>query len=1342
MAPPGPRLHLNPPKDPNAHLLHPKDHHADDMDIEATSAAIVPSAPAPQNLFSGFGGGSVSTANVFGNGNNSQVPQGQNLDFPSPLTLGFAPSTPSAPSQTSDEMELDPHEALTPSEAFTPFEDSNSFGASFPWEDNMAWTNDMIDFTKWIEEANMMHTGAIAAPEPAHNAFQSQGPSQNTSNMFANLGNPSSSGFSFGQQESSTNSQQNSFNFGQQATSAASQPQTTQTPPIDWSQVFPSASTQPQTDPTPAYAFSRSSAATKGLETSDSDAMMISPEKRPLGRSLFDRVEQPPVDASSSPVTTSTAAPPAFSLGHNTSLQAGLFQNNPPVQTVPTSNASSGQNDLFGRITAPPSFGQNASGEAAQSTDSLRASSPAKESRPIAEPEKHIEDRPTPNNPFGGIFLSKEQSSITAPSPFAPKPQANIASTSDMQSSGALFGSSTINQQNSTSPFTTLDQKSASPSTSNLFQLSNASQATGQQAGSNLFEVQAQATNKSAPLGHVKPSSGESPSKDTRGPLRQSSTAQNNGGQHAGVPSKSANPAADVKEHNKTSRRQRNQPLEPPPHWTAEEKEQYYIAYKLKQLDVGAEAKRKTLLAARDMHGLKHLKQYYRETVRSIKAGHHDPFRPVSPSSNANEVEQNENDSASPSNSQGSHGRANNASPKRKMDDRTGHQQGHRPNESSKRARVTESDQVSYPTLTTPEPSSNTSSMFKNILDKPAAAINGESNTGLSLSFSKSSESNSSVLPQSSSNIFANSSMKMQAGGATTEPAKPASSPFVFKATTSSSSNSTASSNSGFKMQNFGSTSGPTNFLAQFGQISAADSKKEMEKRKAEDMDSDEDEAEWERRDAEEQRAKKQKTEQEASKLKPKYVAGKGFVFETNESENGEPAAAEAASEAPPLTPPMSELDKQHESFAKQQVSAAKFGNPFAKFGKQDSGNEGSKNGDADDEGEGSDEEEQPSKKSTGGSLFDRISAPSSKANDDAHKDHPLNASSQGINMFGHLSGAAASVPRSNATNQAASPAKANPFGLLSSSATQNVFGTPPSARAPNAPVSGEKGDNTWKLESQIKFGFNPDAGNKKRDREDDNTEEGQGSPKRADNKDAPIFNFTSPSPSKTPLGSLFGAAKPNATMETPSKSIFDQTASTPASSAASNFGFGISPIKPAPALGSLFPPSNNASLGASRSNSPGATTGESATESNADGDDEGAEKHEQLNLTSGGPGEENEDVLYEVRAKASIWDDTKDNAETGKKGDWEIKGLGPFRIMKNRETGKARMLMRSDPAGRIIINSSISNQFKIDTPTKQLLRIPMLSPNQKIETWAVRVGKGVDTTDIKQILNENKNSN
>lgn len=73
-----------------------------------------------------------------------------------------------------------------------------------------------------------------------------------------------------------------------------------------------------------------------------------------------------------------------------------------------------------------------------------------------------------------------------------------------------------------------------------------------------------------------------------------------------------------------------------------------------------------------------------------------------------------------------------------------------------------------------------------------------------------------------------------------------------------------------------------------------------------------------------------------------------------------------------------------------------------------------------------------------------------------------------------------------------------------------------------------------------------------------------------------------------------------------------------------------------------------------------------------------------------GGAGEENEETIYEARAK--LW---KNEKRKVKEGDSEVEktefvehGISIVKLNRNKETGKVRMLGRSDANGRVQIVS------------------------------------------------------
>lgn len=252
-------------------------------------------------------------------------------------------------------------------------------------------------------------------------------------------------------------------------------------------------------------------------------------------------------------------------------------------------------------------------------------------------------------------------------------------------------------------------------------------------------------------------------------------------------------------------------------------------------------------------------------------------------------------------------------------------------------------------------------------------------------------------------------------------------------------------------------------------------------------------------------------------------------------------------------------------------------------------------------------------------------------------------------------------------------------------------------------------GDHTWKVNSPIKFG---------------NSSSTTGTPG---------LTLTAPSPTKPSLGGLFGSSPANLTAKTSSKppsSIFSFNGGKASTVDGFGFNFGGPPIAP---TGSLTAPLLVSSA-TSRATSPGITTGDnSAAESNAEGAEEGAEKHEQLSLADKGPGEEDEVVLFAVKAKAMTFDS---EATT-----WVTRGVGKLRVLQHRDTSKARILLKQDPSGKIILNAGLLSTMKYEHTQAKSVKLGVATDVGKLVTWIIRTGKDEDAVELARILEANKSN-
>ncbi|KAH0542128.1 hypothetical protein FGG08_003428 [Glutinoglossum americanum] len=533
----------------------------------------------------------------------------------------------------------------------------------------------------------------------------------------------------------------------------------------------------------------------------------------------------------------------------------------------------------------------------------------------------------------------------------------------------------------------------------------------------------------------------------------------------------------------------------------------------------------------------------------------------------------------------------------------------------------------------------------------------------------------------------------------------------------------------GLKPPNFGT---PINFMGQFGKIAEENARKEKEKRKAEDFDSeDEGEAEWERRDAEEQRIKKQKLAEQIQGKSAKFVPGKGFSFveEPIDSTSAEPTGVAGAK--PPTfdtvsTPNSSGLGKFVEGGARIGETEHEISNAKEEGQHTDSSvAKGAESGAETVNSESGDQTTSSSKGSDStvnkivnrGGLFDRISKDKNG--------NPMRV----LPTDGEMTTKSSTTSGINFGQP--------PFGQTwGTNSGSNIFGKSSTSvgEAASTPSNGTNmlrfkvtpdGDHTWKESSPIKFSTSK----------------------------APTFNFTETAPSvsttfegnneKSQLKNLFGgdvptdslppSPSPSLTLPKPAVGLFGSAPDSPAPSGSSGksadvgFTFG----GPPKSMASLLVPSMATSVNTSRATTPGVTTdtGESANESTAEG--EGAEDSRQLNLTTRGPGEENEDVIFEVRAKVFQY-----NRESKQ---YKSNGVGPFRVLKHRETGKTRMLLRSDPNGNIVLNAALLKDIKYENKAAKFVSVVTALEDGQLISWQVKVGKNEDAIELARVLEDNK---
>ncbi|KAL1836675.1 hypothetical protein VTJ49DRAFT_4802 [Mycothermus thermophilus] len=277
-------------------------------------------------------------------------------------------------------------------------------------------------------------------------------------------------------------------------------------------------------------------------------------------------------------------------------------------------------------------------------------------------------------------------------------------------------------------------------------------------------------------------------------------------------------------------------------------------------------------------------------------------------------------------------------------------------------------------------------------------------------------------------------------------------------------------------------------------------------------------------------------------------------------------------------------------------------------------------------------------------------------------------------------------------------------------------------------------------------------------------------------------FHFGSETPASTTPFTFGAGAGPTISFG----STTDTSTQQPATGSIFNFGassqtstppvFGQNPPTAAPIFGSSLAPGGGTSTG---TNSPftfggasslattpaastpepsaanaAATAAENGQGTDADGDDA---PQEQISLTDGGPGEEEEHAVFEVRAKAVKLvtgpsggnGDSEDDSGSKSadkpaksKSPWQVQGVGPLRLLKHKTTGAVRMLLRAEPRGNVALNKVVLPDFTYKADAKYV-KVPAATDDGKgLETWMLQVKTAESAKELAEKLEEHKTAN
>lgn len=129
-------------------------------------------------------------------------------------------------------------------------------------------------------------------------------------------------------------------------------------------------------------------------------------------------------------------------------------------------------------------------------------------------------------------------------------------------------------------------------------------------------------------------------------------------------------------------------------------------------------------------------------------------------------------------------------------------------------------------------------------------------------------------------------------------------------------------------------------------------------------------------------------------------------------------------------------------------------------------------------------------------------------------------------------------------------------------------------------------------------------------------------------------------------------------------------------------------------------------------------------------GSDGEANPENSVDLSGKGPGEENEDSVYEKRSKVYEVAD----------GQVKSVGLGNLRVLVNNETKKSRLLVRADGSGRVLVNIGLRKALTYTHQGNGSVKVLDFTADQKPVTYLLRVKTAADGDELASKLQEVKN--
>lgn len=104
--------------------------------------------------------------------------------------------------------------------------------------------------------------------------------------------------------------------------------------------------------------------------------------------------------------------------------------------------------------------------------------------------------------------------------------------------------------------------------------------------------------------------------------------------------------------------------------------------------------------------------------------------------------------------------------------------------------------------------------------------------------------------------------------------------------------------------------------------------------------------------------------------------------------------------------------------------------------------------------------------------------------------------------------------------------------------------------------------------------------------------------------------------------------------------------------------------------------------------------------------------------------------------------DKSDGDAKSKSKSPWSTQGVGPLRLLKHKESGVVRLLLRAEPRGHVALNRALLPSMQYRSEEKYVKITTSNEAGDGLETWMIQVKTKDSAKSLAEALEEHKGAN